>query len=81
MSGEVVLFTRAGCHLCDEAKAEIERLRGTAEFTLKVVDIDSDPDLRAQYNDQVPVIFINGRKAFKYRIEAGKFLKLLAGRA
>jgi glutaredoxin len=79
MSGEVVLFTRQGCHLCDEAKAEIERLRASAEFTLQVVDIDSDADLRAQYNEQVPVIFINGRKAFKYRIDAAKFLKLVGG--
>jgi len=42
------------------------------------VDVDSDPNLRRQYNDQVPVVFINGRKAFKYRMDEQEFLRKLA---
>ena len=74
---EVVLYTRAGCHLCDEAKEQLRALRRTVAFELREVDIDHDPALRQRYNDEVPVIFIHGRKAFKYRIEPGQFLKRL----
>jgi glutaredoxin len=74
---EVVLYTRAGCHLCDEAKAQLRELRRQASFTLREVDIDQDPALRQRYNDEVPVIFIHGRKAFKYRIDPRQFLQQL----
>jgi glutaredoxin len=74
---QVVLYTRAGCHLCDEAKEQLRALRQQAAFDLREVDIDQDPELRQLYNDEVPVIFINGRKAFKYRIDPRQFLKLL----
>jgi glutaredoxin len=78
---EVVLYTRAGCHLCDEAKDQLRELRRKAAFTLREVDIDQDPELRQSYNDEVPVIFIHGRKAFKYRIDPRQFLKRLEDRS
>jgi glutaredoxin len=74
---EVVLYTRAGCHLCDEAKKQLVELRKQAAFELREVDIDQDPELQRRYNDEVPVIFIAGRKAFKYRIDPREFLKRL----
>ena len=74
---EVILYTRAGCHLCDEAKAEIRRVQAEAPFTFREVDIDLDPALRDLYNEEVPVILINGEKAFRYRIDPGEFRKLL----
>ena len=73
----VVIYSRKGCHLCDVAKEEIERLRGSAEFQLEVIDIDSNEELRQKYNDEVPVIFINGKKAFKYRVDPTQFLRKL----
>ncbi len=73
----VTFYTRKGCHLCDVARAEVERLRGEAHFSLEIIDIDTDEELRRKFNDEVPVIFINGRKAFKYRVEARRFLRLL----
>ena len=76
---EVVLYTRAGCHLCDEAKAQLVELQKKAPFALQEVDIDQDPELQRRYNDEVPVIFIHGRKAFKYRIDPRQFLKKLQG--
>jgi glutaredoxin len=72
-----VLYTRAGCHLCDEAKQQLSELRKHTAFTLREVDIDQDPELRQRYNDEVPVIFIHGRKAFKYRINPRQFLRRL----
>ena len=77
---EVTLYTRAGCHLCDEVKQTLLRARSRATFTLREIDIDSDPALRAQYNDEVPVVAINGKKAFKYHLNEADFLKALAAR-
>lgn len=76
----VTLYTRKGCHLCEEAKQEIERLRAAAEFQLEILDVDADPELRARFSDEVPVVFINGRKAFKYRVEPKQFLRRLKQR-
>ena len=77
---EVVLYTRAGCHLCDEAKEQIRRVLAQAPFAFHEVDIDLDPELRERYNEKVPVVFINGEKAFKYRIDPRQFLKRLRAR-
>ena len=74
---EVVLYTRVGCHLCDEAKEQIRRVLAQAPFGFHEVDIDLDPDLRERYNEEVPVVFINGKKAFKYRVDPRQFLKRL----
>ena len=76
----VTLYTRAGCHLCDEAKQVLERARGRAAFTLEIEDIDRDPELRRLYNEEVPVIAIDGVKAFKYRLTEAEFLRKLKAR-
>ena len=81
MKPKVTLFTRAGCCLCDEAKQVLLAARRRAEFDYEEVDIDSDAELARRYNDEVPVIAINGTKAFKYRVEMMEFLKRLAARA
>ncbi len=73
----VTFYTRKGCHLCEVARAEVERLRAEADFTLEIVDIDTDAELRRKFNEEVPVIFVNGRKAFKYRVDARRFLRLI----
>ena len=80
MSARVILYTRKGCHLCDEAKSVLDRASWRVDFALTVVDIDTDPDLRQQYNDEVPVITINGAKAFKYHVDLEEFLERLARR-
>ncbi|MDP9267049.1 MAG: glutaredoxin family protein [Acidobacteriota bacterium] len=77
---DVTLYTRAGCHLCDEVKATLTRARAHAEFNLREVDIDSDPDLRARYDLEVPVVVIDGKKAFKYSLTESDFLKVLNSR-
>lgn len=77
---EVILYTRAGCHLCEEAKEQIRRVRAETPFAFRAVDIDRDPKLRDLYNEEVPVIFVNGEKAFCYRIDAVEFRKRLKNR-
>ncbi len=78
---KVTLYTRAGCCLCDEAKHVLESARGRAGFELEEFDIDADPALFRLYNDEVPVIAINGRKAFKYKVTETDLLKKLEARA
>lgn len=73
-----MLLSRADCCLCDDALAEIEAARRSAPFALEVVDIDCDPELARQYGDQVPVILVDGRKAFKYRVTRDQLLRRLA---
>jgi glutaredoxin len=76
----VTLYTRVGCHLCDEAKKVLDSARRRAPFDLEVLDIDADPELRRLYNEEVPVIAIDGVKAFKYRLTLDEFLKKLRAR-
>jgi glutaredoxin len=77
---EVTLFTRKGCCLCDDAKRVLAEARRRAAFDYREVDIDGDADLRQKYNDEVPVIAIDGAKAFKYRVELKDLLRRLAAR-
>ena len=77
----VTVYTRSGCHLCDEAKQVIESVRRRATFDYEEFDIDSDPQLRRLYNEEVPVIAIDGKKAFKYRVTPAELLRKLAARS
>lgn len=73
----MVVFSRHDCCLCDELLAEVERARAIAPFHLEVVDVDTDPDLAARYGPEVPVIEIDGRKSFKYRVSEKELLRKL----
>lgn len=75
---KVVLYARRGCHLCDIVKESLEKLHRRGGFTWHSVDVDSDDQLRRQFTDEVPVVFINGKKAFKYRMDEREFLRRLA---
>jgi len=77
---EVILYSRHDCHLCDVAKETLLQASHSAEFSLQVVDIDGDPDLRIRFNEEVPVVFINGTKAFKYQVSESEFLRKLCAR-
>lgn len=57
------LYTRTGCHLCEEAKALIEPILREFGVALREVDIDEDAALQQRYGTDIPVIFIGGRKA------------------
>ena len=74
---KVVMYTRPGCHLCDEARASIHAARCGDELTLEEINIDLDPELRERYGDQIPVVLINGTKAFKYRVDPREFKRKL----
>jgi glutaredoxin len=73
----VTLYTRLGCHLCERASEIIDRVRRQTEFELEVLDIDDDPVLRDRYNEEVPVIAIDGRTLFHGRVDESAFLARL----
>ncbi len=77
MTWKLTLYTRKDCCLCEEMKQVVHQV--TAEFSLKTeeIDVDGAPDLREKYGDEVPVLFINGRKAFKYWVGARELRKKL----
>ena len=78
MKPQVTLYTRTGCCLCDDAKQVIAAARQQAAFEYAEIDIDLDPDLVRLYGHEVPVITINHRKAFKYKVNINDLLKKLA---
>jgi glutaredoxin len=76
----LTLYSKPGCHLCDEMKRVIDTLRARVPLTLDVIDITTDPDLDARYGVEIPVLLIDGKKAAKYRVtEAELERKVRAG--
>jgi glutaredoxin len=67
---DVTLYTREGCHLCDEAKVVIVPLLSEFGAKLREVDIDdADPELRDRYTDDVPVVLLGSRKVAQHRVD------------
>jgi len=76
----LTLYSRPGCHLCDDMKAIVERVARTSTPvpTIEVIDISSDPELEALYGLEIPVLLVNGKKAAKYRVTEDSLRRLLA---
>ncbi len=74
---EVTLYTRPGCHLCDEAKSQIVPLLAEFGARLREVNIDADPQLREEYDLDVPVIFLGNRRIAKHRVDPNQFRRQL----
>ena len=69
----IVLYSRQGCHLCDDAAAALKR--HGLEFDL--VDVDADPELRQRYDECVPVVVIDGKERFRGRVDELLLRRLL----
>lgn len=74
---QLVLYTRRDCCLCDEMKGVLKLVSRAYPVDLDEVDIDRDPNLRDRFDQEVPVLFIEGRKAFKYRATEPELRKRL----
>jgi glutaredoxin len=61
----VVMYTRQGCHLCEQAWGQLERARRRYDFALRQIDVDEQPELVRQYGDCVPVVVVNERVRFR----------------
>ncbi len=77
---QVVLYTKPGCSLCDKVKAQLNALRAMHWFELREVNILEDRAAYAEFCEQIPVVFIDGRKAFKYHLNEREFLRRLQPR-
>jgi hypothetical protein len=79
----LTLYSRPGCHLCDEMKAVVHRVIGAAAVpaTVEEIDISTDADLEERYGLEIPVLLIDGRKAAKYRVSEEALTRLLQDRA
>ncbi len=69
----VTLYAKAGCCLCDDARAMLEDLASEREFELREVDIRSDTALFERYRYRIPVITVDGREVLEGRIEPSTF--------
>lgn len=78
---EVILFTKPGCCLCDTVKAQLHELRFRQPFEFREINILEDSAAYAKFHEEIPVVFIDGRKAFKYHLDEKAFLRRLNSRA
>jgi glutaredoxin len=70
MMAEIQIYTRQGCCLCEEMKRVVRPIAQRHSIPVKEIDVDASPELKEKFTNEVPVIFINGRKTFKYRVTA-----------
>lgn len=76
----LTLYSRPGCHLCDEMKAVVARVAQTMPARVEEVDISTDPGLEREYGLEIPVLLVDGKKAAKYRIRDEDLRRLIANR-
>jgi glutaredoxin len=77
----LTIYSRPGCHLCDEMKAVVRTVARSIPLSLEEIDISTDADLEGRYGLEIPVLMVEGKKAAKYRIGEGELMRILAGRA
>ena len=65
----VTLYGRPGCHLCDDARVALERVRADHPFALDEVDITGDDDLHARYLERIPVVALDGEELFDFFVD------------
>jgi hypothetical protein len=78
MTHQVTVMTRVGCHACEVAEAEIERICGELGVPWSAKDVDSDAEWRAEYGDRVPVILVDDAEHGYWKVEEDRLRKALA---
>jgi len=76
---DLTLYTRAGCHLCEEMKAALGPMLREFRARLAEVDVDGDEELRTMYGNDVPVLLLGARKVAKHRLDAAQMRRKLGG--
>jgi glutaredoxin len=75
---EVTLYGRPGCHLCDDALAVLERIRGESPFALRTVNIEDDDALLRAYLERIPVVSVDGEEVYDYYVDEADLRARLA---
>lgn len=72
---KVEIYSKKDCCLCKKAKDLINKVNSEVPFSFKEVDITVCEELFRKYKEEIPVVFINGRKAFKFKVDENEFRK------
>jgi glutaredoxin len=75
----VTLYSRPGCHLCDDARAVIEAVCADLGEAYEEVDITTDDDLEDRYRDEIPVTLVDGRQHDFWRVDPARLRAALGG--
>ena len=78
---KVTIYSRPGCHLCDDMKELVRNVARTIPLTLEDIDIYGDDALEERYGLEIPVLFVNGERVANARITENDLRRLLAGKA
>jgi glutaredoxin len=71
----VTLYGKPGCHLCDDARELVERVRAEHPFELREVDISLDPELNREYGERIPVLELDGEELFEFHVEEAELVR------
>lgn len=74
---KLTLYTRPGCHLCDEMKQVLNDLPGDIKIIIEEVNIETETSLREKYKYKIPVLILNGRVIAKYRTDRERLIRIL----
>jgi glutaredoxin len=77
----VTIYSRPGCHLCDEMKAVVLHVASSIPLAIEEIDISTNSELEQLYGVEIPVLFVAGKKVAKYRVSEGDLRRILAGTA
>jgi glutaredoxin len=78
-TARVTLYSRVGCHLCDDARLVVARVCADLGEDFEEIDVDGDPDLQDRFGDEVPVTFVDGRQHDFWRVDEAR-LRAALGR-
>jgi glutaredoxin len=73
VKNQITVYSRHGCHLCENAEASLEALKQELDFNLEVIFIDGDSELEKLYGHEVPVIHIDGEHHDFYKVDLVRF--------
>ena len=74
---KLILYTKPGCHLCDEMKQVLNDLPGDIKIIIEEVNIETETSLREKYKYKIPVLTLNGRVIAKYRTDRERLIRIL----
>jgi glutaredoxin len=78
---KVVLYHATGCHLCERARRIVIDIRQEIPFELEEIEIDGDPALESRYREWLPVVEIDGERAFVYYVDPDAFRRKVAAQS
>jgi glutaredoxin len=73
----IEIYSRVGCHLCDDAKAVVDQFRMAYPMELQMINVEDNPEFENRHGADIPVVFINGREAFRHRVDRSELERKL----